>query len=188
MIFTLFLTFFYIGLVSFGGGYGMLALMRETVVNNGWLTDADFASFVAVSESTPGPIAINMATLVGSNQAGIWGSVFATLGVVMPSFIIILIIASLVNNLTKYPSVQGVMSGVKPCVVGLILGTGVIMAISTLAGVSVIGDTINIGYREVIVLALNIITYFGYKAIAKKNVSPIILILVSAVAGIILWQ
>ena len=93
MIFLeLFLSFFKVGLFCFGGGYGMLPLMEETVVAKGWLTAEQFYDFVGVCESTPGPIAVNMATFVGSSQGGILGSAVATLGVVLPSFIIILII------------------------------------------------------------------------------------------------
>ena len=93
----LFLHFFKIGAVSFGGGYGMLPLMRETVLDNGWLTESQFLSFIAVSESTPGPLAVNMATFIGASQGGIAGSLLATLGVIMPSFFIILVIAALVQ-------------------------------------------------------------------------------------------
>ena len=81
----LFLEFFKIGLFSFGGGYGMLPLMEETVVGRSWITSAQFFDFVGVAESTPGPIAINMATFLGASQAGIVGSALATLGVVMPA-------------------------------------------------------------------------------------------------------
>ena len=98
----LFLTFLKIGAVSFGGGYGMISLVREEVLQHGWLTEEQFVNMIAVSESTPGPIAINMATFIGSMQAGIWGSVCATLGVVLPSFIIILLIASVINNFLKF--------------------------------------------------------------------------------------
>ena len=88
----LFLTFLMIGAVSFGGGYGMISLIRETVISNGWLTESELINFIAVSESTPGPLAVNIATFIGASQGGILGSMLATLGVVLPSFIIILLI------------------------------------------------------------------------------------------------
>ena len=97
----LFLTFFKIGVLSFGGGYGMISLIREETLINGWLTEDEILNLIAVSESTPGPIAVNIATFVGSTQAGILGSLLATLGVILPSFIIILIIAALIQNLLK---------------------------------------------------------------------------------------
>lgn len=93
----LFLNFLLIGALSFGGGYGMVSLVRETVISNGWLTESEFLNFIAVSESTPGPLAVNMATFIGSTQGGILGSFLATLGVVLPSFIIILLIAALLG-------------------------------------------------------------------------------------------
>ena len=97
MLLKLFLIFFEIGAVSFGGGYGMVSLIREIVLSNGWMTESEFMSFVAVTESTPGPIAVNMATFVGASQAGAPGALVATLGVVLPSFIIILLIAALLR-------------------------------------------------------------------------------------------
>lgn len=87
----LFWNFLMIGALSFGGGYGMISLVRETVLGHGWLTEGEFLSFIAVSESTPGPLAINMATFIGASQGGFWGALCATLGVVLPSFVIILL-------------------------------------------------------------------------------------------------
>ena len=81
----LFITFFQIGLFGFGGGYGMISLIREKVLLNGWLSEAEFLSFIAVSESTPGPLAVNMATFIGASQGGVLGALCATLGVVLPS-------------------------------------------------------------------------------------------------------
>lgn len=87
----LFFTFFKIGALSFGGGYGMISLIREEALSNGWLTEEEILNLIAVSESTPGPIAVNIATFVGSTQAGIAGSLLATLGVILPSFLIMYI-------------------------------------------------------------------------------------------------
>ena len=87
----LFLTFLEIGAVSFGGGYAMISLIREKVLSYGWMTDEELINMIAVSESTPGPIAVNIATFVGSRQGGALGSLLATLGVVLPSFLIILL-------------------------------------------------------------------------------------------------
>ena len=85
----LFLNFLKIGALSFGGGYGMIAVVKETVISNAWLTETEFLDFVAVAESTPGPLAVNMATFVGSSQGGFLGALAATLGVLLPSFVII---------------------------------------------------------------------------------------------------
>ena len=90
---VLFLTFFKIGAFTFGGGYAMLPLIQEEVLKKAWLSQQEIIDFIAVSESTPGPFAVNMATFIGSQTGGILGAVCATLGVVLPSFIIILIVA-----------------------------------------------------------------------------------------------
>ena len=110
----LFWNFLMIGALSFGGGYGMISLVRETVLSNGWLTESEFLSFIAVSESTPGPLAVNMATFVGSSQGGFWGALVATLGVVLPSFLLLLLIAAVLRNLMKYRGVEAFLSGVRP--------------------------------------------------------------------------
>ncbi|MBR2651064.1 MAG: chromate transporter, partial [Clostridia bacterium] len=102
----LFLTFLKIGAASFGGGFGMISLIREDCLANGWLTEEELLNFIAVAESTPGPIAVNMATFVGSSQGGILGAFLATLGVVLPSFVIILLIAAVFNGLLKYAGVK----------------------------------------------------------------------------------
>ena len=136
--FKLFLTFLEIGAVSFGGGYGMISLIREAVLSNHWLTESEFINFIAVSESTPGPLAVNMATFIGSSQGGVLGSLLATLGVVLPSFVIILLIAAVLSNLLKYAGVQAFLSGVRPCVVALILATALTMGLSTLFGFTTI--------------------------------------------------
>ena len=120
MLLKLFLTFFEIGAVSFGGGYGMISLVRETVLGHGWLTESEFLSFIAVSESTPGPLAANMATFIGASQAGLAGSFAATVGVVLPSFVIILLIAGLIVSLdgldftTNFTAALSCLSNVGP--------------------------------------------------------------------------
>ncbi len=183
----LFLTFLEVGAFSFGGGYGMISLIRELCLGKGWLTDGELLNMIAVAESTPGPIAVNMATFVGSSQGGILGSLCATLGVVLPSFIIILIIAIALKRLMKYAGVQAFMSGIRPSVVGLILATATIMLSSNLFGVSVIGSGIAIDLRAIVIFALLIgISVFAKKVI-KKKLSPIIMIGISAVLGMLLY-
>ena len=150
----LFLNFLMIGALSFGGGYGMISLVRETVLSHGWLTESEFLSFIAVSESTPGPLAVNMATFIGSSQGGLLGAFFATLGVVLPSFVIILLIAAVLQNLMKYAGVEAFLSGVRPCVVAMILATALTMALSTLAGFTTVGGGLSVSARSAVVFAL----------------------------------
>ena len=154
MFLKLFLTFLEIGAVSFGGGYGMISLIREKVLLNGWLSEAEFLSFIAVSESTPGPLAVNMATFIGASQGGVPGALCATLGVVLPSFFIILLIAALIHNLLKYAGVEAFLSGVRPCVVALILSTAFTMGLSTLLGISTAAETPSPAWRGIGILAL----------------------------------
>lgn len=183
----LFLTFLQIGAFSFGGGYGMISLIREKVLMHGWLTEEELLNMIAVSESTPGPIAVNMATFIGSAEGGVLGSVLATLGVVLPSFVIILIIAALIRNLLKYSGVNAFLSGIRPCVVGLILATAVTMFISTVFGFSNIGDAVAVDFKGLIIFLIIVAVALGTKLLLKKKPSPILMILFSAVLGMIFY-
>lgn len=166
----LFWTFFTIGAFTFGGGYAMLPLIQIEVVNKGWLANEAVVNFIAVSESTPGPFAINMATYVGSEMGGVLGAACATLGVVMPSFIIILIVAKCYDRFKKSRLVKGAMSGLKPAVIGMI-GTAVLS----------IGKTVFVQPGLLFSAAL-----FGVMAVlAFRKVHPIIIICISAAAGIL---
>lgn len=183
----LFLTFLEIGAVSFGGGYGMLSLIREKCITNNWLTEEEVMNFVAVSESTPGPIAVNMATFIGSSEGGFWGSFFATLGLVIPSFVIILIIAAIFNNLMKLKGVEAAITGIKPVVVGLILATAVTMFLTSVLSLKTIKGGIDFEPFTLVILALVVAVSMLYKKFLKKKISPILLIIFSAVLGIIFF-
>lgn len=187
ILLKLFLTFLKIGAVSFGGGYAMISLIREDCLANGWLTEEELLNFIAVAESTPGPIAVNMATFVGSSQGGVLGALVATLGVVLPSFIIILLIATVLTKALKYAGVQATLKGIRPAVVGMILATFVTMLLNVLFDVKTVISTPVFDYREIIIFAVICAIYFGYKTWKKKTFSPIILILISAVMGVIFF-
>ena len=188
MLLKLFLTFFEIGAVSFGGGYGMISLIREKVLLHGWLSEAEFLSFIAVSESTPGPLAVNMATFIGSSQGGVLGALFATLGVILSSFFIILLIAALIHDLLRYAGVEAFLSGVRPCVVALILSTALTMGLSTLLGISTAADAPAPSWRGIGILALLAIVRLVWQKAKGKAPSPIGMILLSAVLGALLYQ
>ncbi len=181
MIFLeLFLTFFKIGAFTVGGGYAMLPFIQAEVVNRGWLPNEAIVNFIAISESTPGPFAINTATYVGSELGGIFGSFCATLGIVLPSFIIILIVARVYDKFKKSKTVKGCMSGLKPAVVGLI-GTAVISIALTVffpAGFSLSVFTTRDFYVSLAIFAIAAFITF------KKKAHPIVIILISAVLGI----
>ena len=184
----LFLTFFEIGLFTFGGGYAMISLIREKALAFGWLTEEELLNMIAVSESTPGPIAVNMATFVGSTQGGILGSLMATLGVVLPSFIIILLISALIRNFLKYKGVQAFLGGVRPCVVALILATAVTMLLSTLLGITTVRGGLAIDFRGILILAILVAIALIFKKIKQKKPSPILMILISAGLGMLLYS
>ena len=184
----LFLTFLQIGAVSFGGGYAMISLIREKVLMHGWLTEEELLNMIAVSESTPGPIAVNMATFVGSTQGGILGSALATLGVVLPSFMIILIIAALIRNLLKYKGVQAFLGGIRPCVVGLILATALTMLMSTFFTFKNVDSTVIPDVRGLIIFSVIAAIAVISKKIRKKPLSPILLILISAGLGMLTYS
>lgn len=178
----LFLSFFKIGAVSFGGGYGMISLVRETVVSNGWLTDTQMMDFIAVSESTPGPIAVNMATFVGFSQGGVLGAILTTLGVIMPAFLIMLLIASVMKTFMKRKGVNAFLEGVRPGVVALIMSTAVTMGFSTLFGVG--GEELYVNVLGLVIIAVVAATGVLYKKFRKKKISPILLIVLSAVVSL----
>ena len=184
----LFLTFFKIGAVTFGGGYAMIPIVKEAVIQNAWLTEEMFLNFIAVAESTPGPIAINMATFIGSTQAGLLGSIVATIGVVLPSFLIILFIVAIMNSLIKFKGVQAVLRGIRPVALGLICATGLTMTLSVLFGIESIASTISIEFKGIIIFAVVAIVYLLYYFKKKKFISPILLIVISAGLGMILYS
>lgn len=184
----LFLTFLQIGAVSFGGGYGMISLIREKALAYGWLTESELLNMIAVAESTPGPIAVNMATFVGSTQGGIVGAFLATIGVVLPSFIIILLIAALIRNFLKYKGVQAFLSGIRPAVVGLILATAFTMFLSTLLDFKCVGNVVTPDIKGLVIFAVIVAVALIFKKIRKKPISPILLILISAGLGIVMYS
>ena len=191
MIFLeLFITFFKIGLFTFGGGAAMIPLIQQECISKLWLTESELLSFIAISESTPGPIAINMATFVGSSQGELFGgplwaavgSICATLGVVMPSFIIILIIAKMFTKFAEYNVVRTILNTIRPIVVGMILAAGAFLMFNAI-GLSNI-KSININFTSIILTVVVAIVMFLYKKIFKKAIPVIQLILCSAVLGI----
>lgn len=172
-------SFLKIGLFSFGGAYGAIPLIQEVVFANNWADAEMFANLVALSESTPGPIMVNMATYLGSQQAGIGGAALATAGVVFPSFVILWIVTALLQNILKTRYVQAILKGIKPCLMGIILATGIHMLIS----LCWLTDTSSIDGTAGILFLLLVITRFVYRKWRKKELSPILFILLAAVYG-----
>lgn len=179
----LFWEFFKVGLFCFGGAFGMIPLIEETVVAHGWLTETEFFNLIGVCESTPGPIAVNTATYVGSVMGGLFGSMVATLGVVLPSFLIILLIAAVLKNLTDNKYFKGFMQGVKPVVVALILSTGSLLLLKTIGFTGL--QKFRADVVSVVILVLLVSIYYGITRFKKKKPSAVKIILLSAGLGVV---
>lgn len=177
----LFLAFLKVGLISFGGGYAGIPLIRETVLSHGWMTDDVVSYFVAVSESTPGPIMVNAATYVGSVRGGLLGAIIATLGVILPSFVIILLICVVLKHLIENKAFQAILGGIKPSIAGIIFATGVVMLVKS---IFVDGSIDFIAVIIAVVLTAIILLYKKYK---QKKFSPIATIGIAALLGAVLY-
>ncbi len=173
----LFLGFLRVGLFAFGGAYGAIPLIRDIVLSYGWLDEERLTYMIAVSESTPGPIMVNLATYVGSSQGGLLGAILATIAVVLPSFVIILVITALLRTVLKNKYVQAILRGLKPCIIGIILATGVYMTVNHAI----------VDLRAGLLTLVLALVLFGSRFLWKKKLSPILLILLSAGLGIVAY-
>jgi len=180
----LLLGFLLVGCFSFGGAYGAIPLIKEVVMSYGWVSEDMFAYFVAVSESTPGPIMVNLATYVGSSQGGFLGALIATTAVVTPAFLIILLIVSILKKALDNPYVQAVLNGIEPCIIGIIFATGLVMMLE-----NIVPDFTGVAV-DIVAVAITIVLLVVscvYKKFRKKPFSPIMLIMTAAVLGIFLY-
>lgn len=170
----LFKAFFRVGILTFGGGYAMLPILRREVVEtNAWCTDEELADYYAIGQCTPGIIAVNTATFIGYKLRGIPGGVFATLSLVLPSFIIILAIAAVLENFAHLPVVINAFAGIRVAVVALVLN-----AVLKLLKTSVVDKTTLVIFLLVFILA------------SVFSVSPVWFVLAAGLAGILLktWK
>ncbi|MBR4991171.1 MAG: chromate transporter [Oscillospiraceae bacterium] len=181
MIFLdLFLGFLRVGCFTFGGGYAAIPLIRDVVLDYGWLTEDQLTYMIGVSESTPGPIMVNLATYVGSSQGGILGSLLATLAVVLPSYCIILLILILLKNIIRNPNVKAMLDGMQPCIIGIIVATGVQLSLKACFPHG------SMDVRALVIAAILVgIIVFCKKT--KRKISPIKLIGISALLGILFY-
>ena len=180
----LFLEIFKIGLFTFGGGYAMIPLVEEVVLKYNWVTSDEFYNLIGVCESTPGPIAINMATYIGSTQGNLLGSIVATFGVVLPSFIIIILVASILDKFIKNKYFQAFLNGLKPVVVGLILSTGIMLVVKCIGYNSL--NSFDFDYKSLIIFITIAFIFYFTKFVFKKKINTILLIVISAILGIII--
>lgn len=172
----LFLSYLKIGFFGFGGGYAMLSLIHsEVVVHNEWLTNGEFSDIVAISQMTPGPIAINSATYIGYEVAGIWGSIVATIAVCLPALTIMMLLTRFLLKLHDNPYVKGVVSGMKPVVIGMIMAAALLLIFPH----SDDGRSFIDGWSWVIFILTLILS--------ARKVNPILLIVLSAVMGVAIY-
>jgi len=182
LLFKLFISFFTIGITSIGGGLSTIPLLTDIMIKNNWMTNGEIIDMIAISQMTPGPIGINMATFAGIKTAGVLGGLFATLGIITPSIIIIVIIAHLYNKFKNSKYVKGVMTTIRPVVTGMIVAVCINIALITLFNIGLFKDTLrffDLFNFSSIMIALGVFIA-GY----KFKTHPVILILLSALIGI----
>ena len=179
----LFLSFLKIGTFTFGGGHAMIPLIQQEVLKNGWMSLEELINFIAISESTPGPFAVNIATFVGYSMAGVLGALCATIGVIFTSFIIILLIAKFFEKYKNNKVVKYCMDGIQPVIVGLILYAVISMGMNVLFPNGNIAYTVTTMefWKSVVIFAMAI-------CMLVKKVHPIKTLLASGVLGIILGR
>lgn len=185
--FDLFWTFFKIGLFTIGGGQAMIPMIMTNVVEKGWLEQTALIDFIAISESTPGPFAVNIATYTGIETAGIFGAICATLGVVLPSVIIIVIVAKLLSSFMKKKAVGEVFTGVRSTVTGLLLSVFLTLVLTMLFGITDIKNvgTVSVDYIGIILFA--VIFPISFIKIKGKKMKPILLVVLSAALGVLCY-
>ena len=180
-MFSLFLTFFKIGLFTFGGGYSTIPLVFDAIKEFGWMSVQKLTDFIGISECTPGPFAVNLATFIGFDDYGLTGAFFATLGVILPSFIIMLVIAKYSGNIKENFYVKGAFVGLRPAVVGLIISSVYLIAVSTFIREGVAGfDALK--WKSVIIFGILFIIKFHI-----KKIHPVSLIGIAAGLGILIY-
>lgn len=178
----LFVGFLKVGLFSFGGGYAAIPVIRDVINHYGWMNEDMLTYMIAVSESTPGPIMVNLATYAGSTQAGIIGAAVATFAVVLPAFIMIVVAVAIMEKFIDNDYVQAVLQGLIPCIAATIAATGIYSIINLCI---VKNQKYMPDYKMMILTIILGTIYFGSRKFVKKGLSPIGLIALSAVVGAI---
>lgn len=182
----LFWTFFKIGLFTIGGGQAMIPMIETDVASKGWLTSDEIADFIGISESTPGPFAVNIATYTGMETAGVGGAIMATLGVVLPSVIIIVLVATLFSSFMKKKSVQSVFGGVRSVVTGLLLAVLANFTMKYIFGIADWHQTVTqVDYIGLGMFA--VLLPLSFIKIKGKKLKPFAVIITSSVVGILCY-
>lgn len=182
----LFAVFFKIGLFTFGGGYAMIPLIQQECLSRGWMDAETFYSFIGVCESTPGPVAVNMATFVGSSRGGFVGALCATLGVVLPALLVMLLVVRVLRSLSRSRPVRAMMRGIRPVVGGMILAAGLYAAVQCLFPQAGQGSWVPDPRQAATGVLLFAAARFRSK-VWGRPFSPILLILLAAGCGVVLY-
>lgn len=180
ILLELFLTFAKIGLFTIGGGYAMIPLIQEEIIRRNWLTLEGVIDILAISEMTPGPFAINAATFIGIQQAGIPGAIFATTGVITPSFIIVLLVARYFTKFKDYSLVQGLLTGIRPAVIGLI-ATATFSIMKSVFSITASSIFTLVNLKGIVILGLVLV------GIYKLKIHPALMIIISAILGMLFF-
>ena len=183
----LFWEFLKIGALSFGGGYAMIAPVRDVVIQNGWMTDAGFMQFIGVCESTPGVLAVNMATFVGSTQGGFVGAALATLGVILPAFCVMLLLGTVLSRFRESRGLAAALSGIRPAALGMILSAGAWLSAQTLV-FSGSKPAFSPDFKAMAIAAVLLLVMAVWKKKKEKKMPAVPLIGISAVLGAVLYS
>ncbi|HHU78416.1 MAG: chromate transporter [Caldicoprobacterales bacterium] len=177
----LFLVFAKIGLFTIGGGYAMIPLITQEITQRNWLTLEGVIDIIAISEMTPGPFAINSATFIGIQQGGLTAAAAATLGVITPSFIIVVLVAKYFTKFKDHPIVQGVLKGLRPAVIGLIASSTFLILKNALYPDAMEDLLRDISWKSIAIFAISLI------GIMKAKIHPALMIIISAILGILFF-
>lgn len=183
----LFWVFFKISIFTVGGGAAMIPLIQQEILANGWMTEDMLMNVIGIAESTPGPIAVNMATYVGSSMGGFLGSLCATVGMVLPPFMIILLVARFFSNFLNNRFVGGALNGVKPVIIGLIISVGIYFALKVILPNYTPAAAGAADWRAFGLFAGLVLCEIGCLIWKKNIISPILLIIVSAAMGMLIY-
>ena len=181
-LFTFLLEFLKIGAITYGGGLAMIPLLSDFSISNGWLTARDFADLIAISQSTPGPIAINLATFIGYNTFGLLGSLLASIAVVLPGLFLLIIVSKFLNHFNENPIIKATLNGLKAAVIGL-LGLA-IYQVGRVAFFNSSSGPVYLSDLDVKSILLFVMAYF---TIRKTNFHPIVYLCTGGMVGIFLW-
>ncbi|HOK43580.1 MAG TPA: chromate transporter [Thermoclostridium caenicola] len=177
ILISLFLVFVKIGLIGFGGGYAILTIIQQELTQRGWIGQQEFADIAAISQITPGPIAVNAATYVGYRIAGFWGSLVGTLGVSLPSFVLVILVAHFILKFKESRAVESCMKGIRPVTVAFIASAAIFFALESFVNLQA-PLLVNWGPFAIFAGAILVAVF------TKINV--ILIVLMSMVAGLIL--